>query len=93
MSPSTGNALPARLSASRAWALSAAMWRLSASTEFEFLLVADPADEGGDVDRLAVEVAVEVEQKYQERRAVLEHRAHPEIRHPVMLAGDADAHA
>src|SRR6185437_9642217 len=60
---------------------------------FEFLLVADPPDEG-DVDRPAIEVAVEVEQEhFQEGRAVVEHRPHAEAGDAIMaLAADANAH-
>src|SRR6185437_9485030 len=60
---------------------------------FEFLLVADPADEG-DVDRPAIEVAVEVEQEhFQEGRAGVEHRPHAEAGDAVMaFAADCDAH-
>ena len=59
----------------------------------EFLLVADPADEG-DIDRLPVKVAVKIEQEDLEQRcAVIEHRAAAEARDAVMaFARDVDAH-
>src|SRR6478736_9133497 len=59
----------------------------------EFLLVADPPDEG-DVNRPTVKVAVKVEQKYLEQRcSVIEHRAAAEARNPVMtFPRDLNAH-
>src|SRR5262249_38192985 len=55
--------------------------------------MADPPDEG-DIDRLTVKVAVEVEQKYLEQRcSVVEHRAAAEARNPLMaLSRDGNAH-
>src|ERR1700750_1879925 len=58
----------------------------------ELLLVANPPDEG-DVDRLTVEIAVKVEQKYLEQRcSVIEHRPAAEARNPVMTV-PLDLHA
>ena len=69
------------------------MWRLRVSIDVELLLVADPADQG-DVDRLPVEVAVEVEQEhFEQRRAVVERRPAAEIGDAVIAhVADADAH-
>ena len=54
--------------------------------------MADPADEG-DVDRLPVELGVEVEQEdFEQRRAVVEHRPHPEAGDAgIAHVADADA--
>src|SRR5690242_17180656 len=60
---------------------------------FEFLLLSNPSDEG-DIDRLAVEVVIEVEEIHlEQRRAVVEHRPAAEAGNAVMTdAGDIDAH-
>ena len=60
---------------------------------FEFLLVADPADES-DIDRAPVEVAVEIEQEdLQQRRTIIEHRPDPEAGDAVVAhVANADAH-
>ncbi len=69
------------------------MRRTSSSTRVELELVPDPVDEG-DVDRLAVEVAGEIEQEHFEQHgADVEHRPAAEARDPVVAApADADAH-
>src|SRR5271169_3627619 len=59
----------------------------------EFRLFPDEADEG-DVEGLAIEVAIEIEQEgFQERRAIVEGRAAAEARDAVdPLAATADPH-
>ena len=59
----------------------------------EFQFGPDPADDG-DIDALAVEVAVEIEQEhFQQRRAGVEHRPYAETGDAVIaLAGDRHPH-
>ncbi len=83
ISPRLGKASGTAARAARAFTLSSSIWRMSGSMPVELQLVANVGDER-NVELLAVEIALEVEQEdFKQWRAVVERRAPAETCHPV----------
>ena len=80
--PSFGNASLAAASAARAFALSSSIWRTSASMPSNFTSSRMKAIEG-DIQRRAIEVALEIEQEhFQQRRAMSKVGRRPKLTTP-----------